>query len=358
MTSINDTAIPNPFTPLAFIPPDIAVTAQLGTYLIVGSLGMFLWDVLIHLPLDWKLVFEHKVRIPTIAYFISRISSFAYLLVQAIFVTAPLPDCQRAVLAQEASYFVSTSATSFLFFLRVRAIYNRNPIVGWIFFVLWVLNVGCSSLAVLLVDGVHLGPTQHCVYGNPRIVFAFIAAVSVLIYDTSVFIAISIKLYDNSHIRVAGDRSDSNKTRISSAKEFVSGSRLPRFSRAVLKDGQAYYFVVFLTTIVIVALLFIPSPSSAFHLMMITPHIAIVNSMSCYVYRNVRFGIIREVSVVSSILASRSTAPTSPRNDLNLLPLHRARNQSFTTMTTPDSPVIDVRKHDHTEGYPQVGYPR
>ncbi|KAF5345783.1 hypothetical protein D9758_011904 [Tetrapyrgos nigripes] len=273
----NETQWPilNPLTPDIFFPPNILVAALAATYLVVGVTGMFLWDMLSHVGMDWRLLFEYRVGLPTFVYFLSRISTMAYLIVQTIFVTAPLPDCNKAVFAQLGCYFVAAASTSFLFFLRIRAIYNGARFVIIVYSLLWLLNLGCYILTFFTVGGMNIG--------------------------------ISAKLYTSHNISVnAGTTTERRSWRngfaiVRDVKQFFSGNNLPRLSRTLLKDGQVYYLVVFLTTALIILLNFTPSPAPAFHLMTITPHIALANSMAGYVYRNVRFGIIREGELSNAI---------------------------------------------------------
>jgi len=88
----NETApqLPNPFTPLAFLPPDIAFQITIASYILVGTLGVsstllgisqynlihlnqvLVWDILNNIGGDFKLLFKHRISLPTIAYFLSR----------------------------------------------------------------------------------------------------------------------------------------------------------------------------------------------------------------------------------------------------------------------------------------------
>jgi len=128
------------------------------------------------------------------------------------------------------------AATNLLFFFRIRAIYNRNPWIVAAFFFLWLANVGCSSTEFLLGEGFHIGPTRYCVILNVRVFYAVIPAVAVLVHDTIIFAAVSARLY--THSQVVNRRSESFTT---SAKDYISGRRLPKFSRALFVDGQVYY---------------------------------------------------------------------------------------------------------------------
>ncbi|THU98148.1 hypothetical protein K435DRAFT_38204 [Dendrothele bispora CBS 962.96] len=308
--------LPNPTTPLAFIPQPIADTIQLAIYVSIGSTAMFVWDILINISKDWRLITQHDITLPTIVYFTSRFCTLGTLLAITIFFTARLSDCQAAVIVLEAFFFSAMAATTLLFFFRIRAIYSQNRWVVAAFFLLWLANLGCSTTDFFLGNGFHIGPTKYCVILEVKIAYALIPAVAVLVHDTIIFTAISLKLYAQSKIGV----NRKGESRAELAKDLISGRKLPKFSRAILLDGQVYYMISFLTTTVVIIMLVIPSLPLAYHLMMIGPHIAVVNAMACYVYRSVRFGIIKEGPnlSVSSVPRTSAVAP-----GINLLPLHR-----------------------------------
>jgi len=85
--------LPNPFTPMAFLPPEAAYRVTISNYICVGTMGvcdyqyrfalsfysislvifqMMTWDILSNLRQDYALLFKFLMRAPTIVYFISR----------------------------------------------------------------------------------------------------------------------------------------------------------------------------------------------------------------------------------------------------------------------------------------------
>jgi len=129
------------------------------------------------------------------------------------------------------------TSTTLLFFLRVRAIYADTRYGPTLFFFLWLANLGCSTLDFLLVDGTHLGSTQSCIFINLRKVYAIVPAVAVLVYDTTIFVAISYKLFTHSDLGMR----DQEHPRGKQITALLSGKGLPAFSRMLLQDGQIYY---------------------------------------------------------------------------------------------------------------------
>ncbi|KAF9455547.1 hypothetical protein BDZ94DRAFT_1316123 [Collybia nuda] len=64
----------NPFTPMAFLSPELAYEKAITTYISIGMLGVLSWDILVHLGADYELLKRHRVGVPTLAYHLSRSS--------------------------------------------------------------------------------------------------------------------------------------------------------------------------------------------------------------------------------------------------------------------------------------------
>ncbi|KAG6876101.1 hypothetical protein C0993_005543 [Termitomyces sp. T159_Od127] len=141
MSSLNLTEIPqqlNPLAPMAFLNPVAAYQATIAAYVMVGSAAALIWDILIHVDGDFKLLFRLRIGIPTVTYFISR-------------------------------YLVA------------------------FFALLWLVVLGSSATAANVASALHIGPTNYC--ANPELKFYAIAApMAFAINDTFVFLAISWRL--------------------------------------------------------------------------------------------------------------------------------------------------------------------
>lgn len=78
----------NPYTPLAFLPPDLASQFEVSRYIYAVTLGVshrparfetwlswpqgYLWDIAVNFNNDYKLIFVHTIRLPTVVYYLSR----------------------------------------------------------------------------------------------------------------------------------------------------------------------------------------------------------------------------------------------------------------------------------------------
>lgn len=85
--------------------------------------------------------------------FISSVSSWALTL--SSHSASPLPNCHAMALGIACSTIVATGTSSFLFFLRIQAVYSHSKLVRYGFFVIWVIQVGLSVLVPLGVSGFH-----------------------------------------------------------------------------------------------------------------------------------------------------------------------------------------------------------
>ena len=128
--------------------------------------------------------------------------------------------------------------TSLLFFFRTRAVFNTYPWVVAFFAGLWVAVLGgCLAFIVDIFLPEPVNPASNttpiCINQGTS---PFIAASIIipLINDTLVFLAISWRLSRNSY---------DPYTLKTGIKFFIFGDYLPRFSKAIFRDGQAYYLL-------------------------------------------------------------------------------------------------------------------
>ncbi|KDR73162.1 hypothetical protein GALMADRAFT_125223 [Galerina marginata CBS 339.88] len=314
MASNASPQLPNPFTPMAFLPPDIAFEVTVASYILVGSLGVLIWDILNNLSGDYKLLTKHRVGPPTLAYFLSRIGSLAYVLGSTIFETAHAGNCATFEKVVCALYPVAIPATSLLFFFRVRAVFDSNKYVIAFFAFMWLAVLGGCITVTRGVTGINIGPTDYCLNAALEN-YVSAAAIIPLVNDTLVFLAISFRLMTNTHI-------DYNIR--SGVKTLVFGEYLPAFSKTLFQDGQVYYLTTVTTNLLTVIMLYVTAVPITYRTMFTVPNITLMNIMACRVFRNTKLGMSREPTISSnSKLMSRGETPTT------IIPLSlRKGNQS------------------------------
>ncbi|KAF7335947.1 hypothetical protein MSAN_02308100 [Mycena sanguinolenta] len=309
----NATEFPNPFTPLAFLPPALASQLEASRYLYAATLGAYVWDIGLNLGNDYILLFKHKIRFPTIAYFMSRIFTLAYILTTFFFQVAPVKDCDALSVGLGICIVLSQTSTTLLFFLRVTAVWYSSKIAYTVFSVLWMAVLGAGITIPVVIRAAHIGPTAQCIIGAPsaKAEFAFIVP---LINDTAIFLAITYRIL--AHTIVV----DSSIARF---RAFLGGKGLSTLSHALLQSGQYFYLIVVVTHIAVLVLLKLPHLSPVCHTMLTVPTLALVNAMACLVFRRIKFGLITTDGTSISINGRTVDIHVTANPRSLSLPIHR-----------------------------------
>ncbi|KAF7360617.1 hypothetical protein MVEN_00793400 [Mycena venus] len=239
-----------------------------------GSTAVLVWDMLNNLADDYSLVFRRKLSLATAAYVASRLGSLIYLLGFTIFATYPIRACSAAFLAFNSFYPVSISATTFLFFSRVRAIYGGERMATIIFGFLWLSVAGSSTTVPIAGRAANSPDTSECIltHSSP---YAGSSGIILTVYDTVIFLAISYRLVSTFAYIEPG------LTRVEKLRIFFDGSNLPAFSKALLTDGQIYYLITVISNIATIVVMFHGG-------YLIVPNVGLTSIMACRVYRNTK----------------------------------------------------------------------
>ncbi|KAJ6529024.1 hypothetical protein DFH09DRAFT_1371092 [Mycena vulgaris] len=218
------------------LPAELQRGFRLLAYVLVGCTAVFIWDVLNNLRNDYMLLFKQRFHVASGAYLVSRLAFLVYLLGFTIFSTHPIQACNTAYVAFSSFYPLSISASAFLFLFRVRAVYGGDRLVTATFGLLWLIVVGTSMMIPFSGSAIGLGDPYECVIVNVG-TYTGAAGITLTVYDTLVFFAISYRLVSNF-------RHSEELTRGEQARAFFSGANLPAFSKAVFTDGQMYYMIM------------------------------------------------------------------------------------------------------------------
>ncbi|CAL1710750.1 unnamed protein product [Somion occarium] len=231
---------------------------------------------------DFRMFTRNKFGLSDVAYILSRLLTGGFIMSTFLLLIAPLKDCHAAI--KVVSWFAAFAlpCNSFLFFIRARGVFYRNQFIVWGFFALW-LTTFASITTPFSFDAIRLGPTNVCIN---NIVKRFSAAsfVAIAFFDTSVFIAISLKI---SSYGMADDL----KGRM---KSFLTGNGMGHVSKALLQTGQLYYMTTVVLNLVAMILLLTPSLPLVYQGMMTVPNVALQNAMACRVFRLLKLGIIQD----------------------------------------------------------------
>ncbi|KAF8180741.1 hypothetical protein K438DRAFT_2021303 [Mycena galopus ATCC 62051] len=184
---------------LSLLPPELATQLLLSRYVWAGTAAVLLWDILSNLKADYMLFFKYKLAWPVAAYFVSRITSAAYVIGCVVFLTSPVGACRAFDLALDLLYPVAIPSTSLLFFFRVRAIHGRTRAATITFGLMWLAVLATCILVPTSTGGANIEPTRYCVVAE---LAPYEGAVGLTpgLFDTAVFFAILYKLVGNTHI--------------------------------------------------------------------------------------------------------------------------------------------------------------
>jgi len=310
--AVNTTAIPadailNPYTPLAFLPPGIAEQYQILCYIYVATFAAYAWDWLISIPEEYIVFRKAGFSVPNITYFMSRFGVFSCCLATVIFRIVPIDNCDVPKHTQIIFFEIGGSATSLLFLIRVKAVYNHSRIVTIFFSFLWLCIVGLT-LSTLLTIGIsanHIPYTRRCVDDVPNATYGTIPIIVTAAFDTLVFLAIS---YHMVAISMKGN------TWSARAKSFFTGDGLYHISKSLLQSGQVYYFVTIVVAIVSMAIMLSPGIPGELHFLFGGAYFTLASAMACHVFRSVFLGIISDPQEQESTCRFRSVSRVAISN--------------------------------------------
>jgi len=334
-------AYPNPDTPLAFLPPTLADQFQASCYLYVAGLAAFIWDWLMSMPDEYRILRRSNWSLPNVAYFLSRFGTLGFCTAATIFQAGSVEHCQALLYIIGGFYVIAIPSTSLLFFFRVRAVYSNSPYITWFFGLVWISLLGLSVCVPLSIDGGHIGPTKRCIntvvrsYGSTPIILN-------AIYDTLVFLTISFRIVSFTFV---------GETKGAQIKSFFFGDGLPRMSKGLLQGGQLYYFATIGLSIVTSAMVLAPGVPAVYHAMFTIPNIALENSMACRVFRAVKLGLIKDPNATTTfgttIGTGRGRYDTGPEFAMKQRAYEDSRNMSVNVEITR---TMDVAE-DTEDGY-------
>ncbi|KAF8810307.1 hypothetical protein BYT27DRAFT_7092581 [Phlegmacium glaucopus] len=299
--------MPNPFDILCSLPPESALQILAARYITIGTLSVFVWETLNNMRSDYKLLFERRIRFPTVMYFISRLLCLGLTISATIFQTTPLPGCNVLAKTLNILYALTIISSSLLFFLRTRAIFDKNTWVIAFFLGSWLVVVAACMAYAVRLDETKIRPDPgFCevlgvVKPFERLVkpFSAVATIVPLINDTLVFLAIAWRLFCNSYAPC---------TLRNGVRIFIFGDYLPAFSKALLQDGQAYYLTTVTVSLVTVIMLFDYSVPEILQVIVEIPNVTLMNIMACRVFRNTILGSFGGTQISTDLISKELNA--------------------------------------------------
>ena len=146
----------------------------------------------------------------------------------------PMDACISRTLSIAVEWIVALSipCNTWIFFLRVRAVYHDSRPIKGVFLFLWLLTlVSIGTPFTYTLPSIPLGNGKCFItfIFHRRLVAISLAALT--LFDTAVMIAISVRM-------MAYSLSDSWKSKVFS---LVFGNEMGHTSRLLLKSSQIYY---------------------------------------------------------------------------------------------------------------------
>ncbi|KAI0785834.1 hypothetical protein C8Q75DRAFT_722395 [Abortiporus biennis] len=321
--------LPNPYTSLAFLPPDTATKLEAVRYLFVAVLGAWMWDYFMALREEYRMA-KAGVKLSDICYFAARYASGVCLFSGVIFICGPISNCAMMGRVVAGLMAASLPLNSLLFFFRVRAVFYDHPYIVYAFFALWLSTLGTIS-APFAVTAANIGPTKVCIDTEVK-GYSSAGIVIIGVHDTLVYLAISVKITLNSVGR--------NASPMEAVRAFFSGKGLGRTSKTLLTSGQMYYLATVGLNIVTMAALLTPTLSPVYQGMFPSPNLALQNAMAARVYRRLKLGLLVDQPSIStgsksnviSLNAVRRQADDSrnvQHSTISVLPLEETESDSM-----------------------------
>ncbi|KAJ7644827.1 hypothetical protein FB45DRAFT_1021572 [Roridomyces roridus] len=248
---------------LTYLSPDIAEQVLISTYVCVGALAVYIWDMLNSVQQEYRA--QQRFRHPCHPTTIEQAGPLAYILGLSLLATYPLGACHLTYRVVDAFYPVCVSSIALLFYIRVRAIYSHGLFITLFFGALWLAVLGTSLTITFGGDAQPIGPTKYSLVTK---LDSYVGASAIVItaHDTAVFLAISYRLITNT---------------------LVLDSHMDLLKALVNRCSSTVNHIIFTTMVYV-------NVSPLYRGFLNIPNIALTSAMACRVYRNTRLGLTRE----------------------------------------------------------------
>ncbi|KAK7691714.1 hypothetical protein QCA50_005114 [Cerrena zonata] len=253
---------------------ELTLQAQRAEYATVALAVLWLWDLLISAPEELFMISGVFLAIP----------NFGVRSSQPTVAPANRVDCHSLLQAAAWLLAFSTPCNALLFLIRIRGIFLHSPKITWIFALLWSTTFASILTPLNFIGGQFVLANRICLVEETR-VWAAIGFITVLIFDTAVFVTISIKVLSTNMAETWGER----------ARIFFGRKHLGRLSKVLLHSGQQFYLVTIGVHLLIIATLLIPGIPSPYRGTLAVVTGTFHNIMACRVFKLLKFGLMDDV---------------------------------------------------------------
>ncbi|KAK7691713.1 hypothetical protein QCA50_005113 [Cerrena zonata] len=264
---------------------ELAFQSQHAQFAMVAVISAWVWDVLISMPEEFLIV---SFTIPDLTYMVARTVTLLFLIVAVIFSVIPATNVNCHSLMSMAGWLlaVATPCNALLFLIRILGIFRGCYRVTIPFTLLWMSTFTCI-LTPLTFKGENLLLVNRGCLMTEGGSLAAVGFMSVLLFDSMVFAAISWKVLDINLARGWRDR----------IRLFFGGETdtLGYISKILLQSGQIYYLAIIGVHILIIVVLLITTVPPVYRGILAVPTVALHNMMACRVFRLLKFGVIHNL---------------------------------------------------------------
>ncbi|KZP12850.1 hypothetical protein FIBSPDRAFT_1049779 [Athelia psychrophila] len=236
------------------------------------------WDFLVCFTEEFSVAVICGCSRSILVYYTSRMGTLMLSVMRLVMLNAPMAQGCIIMWKIETTVLVlASSATSLLFLLRVRAVYEKSTPVTILFGVLWITiplsctligfvgNPSHTSSGLCSLSDIHLGA------------YATMAQWVKVVYDTSVFAAITLRV-------ISYSKADCVQVPKLSPWQSWRGVGMPRIFRVLLHSALQFYFVTIGVTLMGACAILLPI-ASIDRVGLAQPALAFETIMACRVFR-------------------------------------------------------------------------
>ncbi|KAK7685227.1 hypothetical protein QCA50_011590 [Cerrena zonata] len=266
-------------------------------YVHVAITSAWLWDALISFSTEVETFDKRRqLVLVDVVYWLSRLLTLVLVVCQintTTVVTTSASRCNRLIHTISATGAIATCLSTFLFLVRVKAVFGHSRRATYIFNTLWFIAVGGVIATVpFAFSGSNDEVTHTCVITRID-KNEIVGSITVAIFDSAVFISISYHVI--SLQTTARERWTS----------FFKGTDIGMISQVLLRTGQLYAFPMLILLICLMVIefsSFIPAALSfQCHGAVYLASATFYNAMACRVFRLLRLLTIPTNSLPSDM---------------------------------------------------------
>ncbi|KAK7681925.1 hypothetical protein QCA50_014887 [Cerrena zonata] len=265
---------------------EIMTEVQVANYWVVALATAWYYDLIITIPEDISLFHGRRFTIPDFTYAASKVVTLTWITFAVAYIATPPFDPNCHILLQVTAWLLAfaTPLNAFLFLIRVIGIFRGSRVMVYIFSGLWLST--WSSFVIPISFKVNENPHNLICLATETKPYSAAGFLLVLLFDTAVFVAISLKV-----TFIGGNRSWRARLRT-----FFTGQDTGYISRTLMRSGQLYYLGVIGQHVAIIMGLVNETNPTTYRAVLIVATVALHNLMACKVYRLLKFDLIDVVS--------------------------------------------------------------